>query len=866
MKQSSSFIKRRTQLCLVLVLTGMLVACGSSQSDDVTTTEDVTTEDPTDSSSQALVINEIVASGVDDESDWIEFYALSDISDLSEYSIVDDSSSHSLQTLPAIALSAGEYLVLQAIDETDTPPTDEYYVTFKLGGDDAVFLYKGSDLVDELDWEEGDAPEGYSYGLSVDGTGEPQTMLPTRGTANQAYTGEVVVIDSIINHNAELRINEVVAKDANGGEDWIELYVTGDEAVFLGDYTLTDSVLSTDTDDYYSLPDVTLAPGDFYRIYATDDDIDGESTVGFKLGSSDQVSLFNGTDLVDTLSWEKGQALINYSFGRFPDGSDAITTLTPTPLASNSATLSKSLVINEIVASQNDDTSDWFELYNAGTEDVLLSDYQVLDGSDDLDPITLPEATLAPGEFYIIYASGEEDTLNHVPFKLGKEDELSLIKNDETVDYLDWQDSDVSAGYSYGPTTDGGLITNTLSPTPLASNALPSVYNQTEVESIYFEIDEAEWQDLLDNAIDEEYHLTSVTYKGVTLDEVAIRTKGNSSLESVANSGGERFSFNIDVNEYVSGQRLLGMKKFVLNNMYNDPSYMREYIAYELFDEMGLATPRHSYVNVYVNNELKGLYLLVEFVNEDFIIENFTNTQGDLYKPDGTGSDLVYIDDDFASYSGVELKTNEDTSDNGAFMAFVSALEFGDAIDVIDEDSVLKYLSVSVALSNLDSYHGSLAHNYYIYEQDGEFSIVPWDLNESFGTFNQGCSGYDIRELYIDEPTSGALAERPLIAEVLASEDNISIYHDYLKVLINGALSSEAFSQRISDIDAMIAEHVANDPTAFYSYSQYQQNLTSSVGQFYGLTEFMTYRVNNMQQQLEGTIPSSGSGAGFCSR
>tara|TARA_R110002167_G_scaffold55676_26_gene158063 strand:- start:2282 stop:4852 length:2571 start_codon:yes stop_codon:yes gene_type:complete len=844
----------------LLLCTGLLSSCGGA-SDSSTTTDEVTSETPTTEtpSSISLKINEIVASAVDDGADWIELYALADIPDLSIFSIVDDNADHVAQALPAISLSAGDYIVVQAIDEEDTPPTDAYYVTFKLGSGDAITLYENAVQIDQLDWEDGEADQGYSYGLYADGTGTAQTMLPSPEAANTELTEEVVVSDTIINNDAELRINEIVAKASGGGYDWIELYAAGDNAVFLGDYSVTD-----EGGERFVLPDITLAAGTFYRVYTTTDDVDDLQSVDFKLGSSDQVSLFLGDDLIDQLSWETGQALIGYSYGRYPDGSDAIATLTPTPSEANLLATHGPLVINEVVASHVDDSNDWFELYNNSDSPILLSDYQIIDSSGDIDPVTLPDITLEAGDFVVIYAVDEDPGSNYVPFKLGKEDELSLMKNGETVDYLDWQESNVSPGYSYGLSTDGGWAKNTLSPTLGSSNVLPSVYNKAVVESIYFEIDTAEWQDLLDNAIEEEYHPTSVTYKGVTLDKVAIRTKGNSSLSAVARSTSERYSFNIDVNEYLSGQKLLGMKKFVLNNMYNDPSYMREYIAYELMDEMGVATPEHAYVNVYVNDELKGLYLLVEFVNEQFIDKHFTNTQGDLYKPDGTGSDLKWINDDFSSYAGVELKTNEDSSDNGAFLNFVSEMEFNDGRSVIDQDSVLRYMAVSVALSNLDSYHGSLAHNYYIYEQDGVFSMLPWDLNESFGSFSLGCNGADIRELYIDEPTDGALADKPLIAQVFADSDNLNTYHGYLNQLIDGPLASTNFAARIAEIDGLISEHVENDPTAFYSYSQYQQNQNSTVSRFYGLTSFMTYRVANMSQQLSGEIASSGSGNGFC--
>ncbi|WP_340677340.1 CotH kinase family protein [Paraglaciecola sp.] len=850
-------------LLMLFISSGLLSACGSSDSSsDTTVDEEVDGGTPTDEgSSVALIVNEIVAKAVDDGNDWIELYAKVDIADLSIYSLVDDGADHEKQTLPAVALSAGDFIIIYAIDEDDTPPENEYYVTFKLGGDDAVYLYENDTLISELDWQDGEAEEGYSYGLYVDGAGSAQTMLPTQGTANQELTEEVVISDTIINNDAPLRINEVVAKDANDGYDWIEFYAAGNEAVFLGDYSVAD-----EDGVLFPLPDVTIAAGQFYRVYATTDELEDIATVAFKLGSSDEVSLFLASDLIDKLSWDNGQALIGFSYGRYPDGSDATATLTPTPATTNITATHGPLVINEVVASAVDDGNDWFELYNNSASPILLSNYQIIDSSDDIEPVTLPEITLAAGGYLVIFATDEDPGSDYVPFKLGKEDELSLIKDDETVDYLAWQDSDVAKGYSYGLATDGSWTMNTLSPTQGTANQLPDIYAQDVVESIYFEIDEDQWQDLLDNALDEEYHLTSVTYKGVTLDEVAIRTKGNSSLQSVYQAGSERFSFNIDVNEYVSGQKLLGMKKFVLNNMFNDPSYMREYIAYDLLAEMGVATPEHSYVNVYVNGELKGLYLLVEFVNEQFLAKHFNNAQGDLYKPDGTGSDLQYINADFASYSGVELKTNEDSSDNGAFMDFVYAMEYGDALSVIEQDSVLRYLSVSVSLSNLDSYHGSLAHNYYIYEQDNVFSMLPWDLNESFGSFSQGCNNADIRELYIDEPTDGALADKPLVAKVLASSVNLETYHGYLNQLINGSLSSTAFAARVAAIDALISSHVENDPTAFYTYSQYKLNQTSTVRGFYGLTSFMSYRVANMTQQLNGSLASAGNGNGFCSR
>jgi len=340
----------------------------------------------------------------------------------------------------------------------------------------------------------------------------------------------------------------------------------------------------------------------------------------------------------------------------------------------------------------------------------------VIDESDDIEAVSLPDVSLSPGEHIVIFATDEDPGNHYVPFKLGSHDELSLILNEETVDYLEWDDSDVMTGFSYGLMPDGSWEKDSLTPTPGSENEMAVAFNKNVVSSLSIEIDTNDWQDMMDNALDEEYHSAKIIFNGVILDSVAIRTKGNSSLNSVVNMGSERFSFKVDVNEYVDGQKLLGLKKFTLQklglkkftlqNSFNDPSYMREVIAYDLLKEMGVPTPQHAYVNFYVNGELHGLYLMVEAIDGEFIENNFVNSKGDLYKPDGIGSDLKWINENFSSYSGVDLETNESSTDNGAFINFVSEMQFGDASSVIDFDSVLRYMSVSVALSNLDSYHG----------------------------------------------------------------------------------------------------------------------------------------------------------------
>lgn len=535
------------------------------------------------------------------------------------------------------------------------------------------------------------------------------------------------------------------------------------------------------------------------------------------------------------------------------------------------------LVINEIVAKDADGGNDWIELVAMGNGSVYLGDYAVTDDNEEREPAALPEVILLSGEHIVIQATDADpgDGSWYVPFKLGSDDALNLIYNGTLVDTLDWEDGDAPEGYSYGRLPDGTGQAQTLTPTPAAANeAAGDGSDETEADpfptdrvlEVHIELSDSDWNSILSNPLAEEEKPATITYDGVTRENVSIRTKGNSSLFSVADSGGTRFSFKVDMNEYVDGQKLMGLKKINFNNCYKDPSYMRERIAYDLMREMGVPSPRNAYADLYINGEHMGLYLAVEEVDSEFIELHFENDAGDLYKPDGVGSDLRWLGDDINEYTGMELETNEDTSDHSDLIAMLDVLNNGsDYESVIDVDGFLRYLAVSTALSNLDSYQGTLAHNYYLYEDDGVFSLIPWDLNESFGTFSMGCDSQSMLSLMVDEPTSDPLSDRPLVAKLLARSDYLETYHGYLEALITGLLDPDAMALRISGIAAMIDAYVAADTNGFYTYAEFLSSLTTDTGQVFGLQSFVETRVTNIRDQLTGIAVSSGDGSGSCS-
>lgn len=272
------------------------------------------------------------------------------------------------------------------------------------------------------------------------------------------------------------------------------------------------------------------------------------------------------------------------------------------------------------------------------------------------------------------------------------------------------------------------------------------LFIEDEIGIVDITVSENNWNKILENPTAEEYVEASVTVNGSTYDNVGVRAKGNSSLTSVANSDSERYSLKLDFAQYDTNQTYYGLEKINLNNNFSDTTQMKEFVSYELMEQLGIATPAHSYVKVMVNGQYYALMLAVEEVGEAFAKTNYGSTEGFIFKPEGNGSDLAYVSDDVNNYDGIfsEVKMNKKTAENNSdIITMMKEISEGDTSS-LDIEKIAAYFALNTALVNMDSYQGSFKHNYYLYEnEDGIFSVIPWDYNMSFGGFSGGGGGPD---------------------------------------------------------------------------------------------------------------------------
>lgn len=223
---------------------------------------------------------------------------------------------------------------------------------------------------------------------------------------------------------------------------------------------------------------------------------------------------------------------------------------------------------------------------------------------------------------------------------------------------------------------------------------------------------------------------------------------------------------------------------------------------------------------------------------------------------DVKGTDLKYTGEAPANYANIRDNAILKTTNNQEFkkvITMIKNLNHGTNLETyLDVDEILRYFAVNTFLVNLDSYSGGMFHNYYLYEKDGVFKILPWDLNMSFAGFGVNNSTEAIN-FPIDKPVKGKLEDAPLIGKLLEVPEYKERYHNYLRHIIENYIESGVFQNSVYTLDKMINGYVRTDATAFITYDDYSRAIPV-------LITFGHERAGSVSAQLKGEQPSTAYG------
>ena len=204
---------------------------------------------------------------------------------------------------------------------------------------------------------------------------------------------------------------------------------------------------------------------------------------------------------------------------------------------------------------------------------------------------------------------------------------------------------------------------------------------------------------------------------------------------------------------------------------------------------------------------------------------------------------LQYIDDNASSYSNIfnNAKTDITEADQNRLISSLKQLsEYDNIEDVVNIDQVLRYFVVHNYVVNGDSYTGSMIHNYYLYEEDGQLSMIPWDYNLAYGTFSGSNASSSVNES-IDE----VLSDRPMQAWIFSDEEYSAQYY----ALYAELLETVDVQVIIDNAYSLIAPYVEKDPTAFCTYEEFEKGVEA-------IKSFCALRSESVALQLSGSNES----------
>lgn len=216
--------------------------------------------------------------------------------------------------------------------------------------------------------------------------------------------------------------------------------------------------------------------------------------------------------------------------------------------------------------------------------------------------------------------------------------------------------------------------------------------------------------------------------------------KGKLKLRGGMSSRYNKHSYTIEFDSLFCPGSLPCDDDFILNANYIDKSFMRHKISYDLFREMSPSNKsvRSSYIELYLNNQYDGLYVLMEKINASFLGLNKSDSLSMLFKDPPIFRTKPYKKLDTGNIYNQKypkftvcnqsdyLETFRDFLFNSSDSEFTNHIK-----DWIDVKSVMDWHILLLLTHNGDG----LQKNFYLYKQDANtpFKIAIWDYDHTFG-------------------------------------------------------------------------------------------------------------------------------------
>ncbi len=335
-------------------------------------------------------------------------------------------------------------------------------------------------------------------------------------------------------------------------------------------------------------------------------------------------------------------------------------------------------------------------------------------------------------------------------------------------------------------------------------------------------MDPSDWSAMVADLQDNTWRRATLLWRGETWADVAIHPAGQSSRKpGLANANKPSLWLSFD--QFVPGREFHDYERIKLDGLLDDPAMLRERLAYPLYAARGVPAPKVAHCRVVVNGVYRGLYLVEERVNKEFLTKRFGSPANQLYRWSESEPDLVYepgygaaayaaFPPSFAMWEARIESLPDGAAEVRELVRLINEDPVG-ASALFDTDAFLQWMAVEVATGETDGYVGSSFLEPGVGDPDdfytgnifmsriagtGTFRFIVWDRDQAFWRLAPVTFGFDRR-----------IMTRRLLLDIPGNLDRFKLY---LRQVIDGPAHPDVLEARLDFLRDQIRQAAFEDP------------------------------------------------------
>ena len=342
------------------------------------------------------------------------------------------------------------------------------------------------------------------------------------------------------------------------------------------------------------------------------------------------------------------------------------------------------------------------------------------------------------------------------------------------------------------------------------------LFNESAVQTLQITIHSRDWETLRANFTSNDFYPADVTWNGIRVRNVGIRSRG------LGSRSGVKPGLEVNFAHYSSRGQFLGLRALVLDNLTTDPSMIRERVAMAFLRRLGVPAPREVHAELWVNGQYFGVYAIVEPIDAVFVQRALGESSGALYEYHWlTPYFATFLGENLDLYEPIfEPRTQENRSTFELFDPIRELLRtinsapsasFREAVDArLDLESTLRLLAGEGFMAEWDGILGYAGmNNFYLYRpgSSAQARLFPWDADHTFHA--------------ADYPLLAGAAENVLMRRMLEDPVLRARYFQLVNEAIAVAASGDWLEREVFTEYQQIRPSVLTDPLRPYTIEEF---------------------------------------------